>query len=289
MARLTRQKQKVFAGNANADQIAVLGTMKTGTPVYSTDLDSLQSAAYESGWSAAILDDKAPYLEETNGLQYGFSYQIAYLLQQGISIEWDSATTYYQGSIVAIVDTSDDVKVDFYLSLTDNNTGNNPTSDTVNWQIFYLENAGRIGEIHITTDFNNLPVNCVWLEGQTYDPTLYPKLDAIYGSTYNDGNEPTGYNRLPNFQDCVMWGGTTAGYISAGLPDITGRMGNTDNHSSSSTGCFYRSGTSGKLENETGNKDPNVYFAASRSNSIYGNSETVQPPAIKVRVYTRYQ
>ena len=31
------------------------------------------------------------------------------------------------------------------------------------------------------------------------------------------------------------------------------------------------------------------YFDASRSSSIYGNSSTVQPPAIKVRVYARYQ
>ena len=33
----------------------------------------------------------------------------------------------------------------------------------------------------------------------------------------------------------------------------------------------------------------NVLFNASRSNSIYGTSNTVQPPAIKVRVYARYQ
>ena len=31
------------------------------------------------------------------------------------------------------------------------------------------------------------------------------------------------------------------------------------------------------------------YFNASKSNSIYGNSNTVQPPAIKVRVYTRWK
>ena len=66
MATLSRKTQKVFAVNANADQIVVMGTMKTGTPVYSTDIQTLQSAEYQLGWSSAILNDKAPYLEETN-------------------------------------------------------------------------------------------------------------------------------------------------------------------------------------------------------------------------------
>ena len=64
MATLTRQPQKVFAGNADADQLAVFGTMKTGTPVYSSNIATLQSTAYTEGWDEAILDDKAPYVEE---------------------------------------------------------------------------------------------------------------------------------------------------------------------------------------------------------------------------------
>ena len=47
--------------------------------------------------------------------------------------------------------------------------------------------------------------------------------------------------------------------------NITGRIGNVDSTSSSSTGAFYRSGTSGELENQGGGADPNVYFDASRN------------------------
>ena len=284
MARLTRQPQKIFAGAANADQIAVMGSMKTGTPDYSTDLDSLQSSAYPNGWSDAILNDKAPFLEEMNGVQYGFSYQISYLLQQGISVEWDATTTYYQGSVVAVIDTSDGVKISLYISLTNNNTGNDPTSDVVNWAPYFSENIGRIGEVHITTDFNNLPINCVWLEGQTLNKNNYPKLFAIYSYTY--GGSGDDFN-VPDFTDCVMWGGTTAGYISAGLPDITGSFGRVEDTQAS--GAFSKSTSYSNAAGGSGDNQNKINFAASRSNSIYGNSETVQPPAVKVRCYTRYQ
>lgn len=124
---LTRQTQKVFASNADADQLAAFGTMKTGTPVYSSDLSTLQTSDYTDGWSEAILDDKAPYMEEMNAVQYGLSYQIAYILQQGLSIQYDANTTYMKGSIVSVISDTD---VTFYKSIADNNTGNAVTNTT---------------------------------------------------------------------------------------------------------------------------------------------------------------
>ena len=50
-----------------------------------------------------------------------------------------------------------------------------------------------------------------------------------------------------------------------GTMNITGTMGNVDESGIGSSGAFYRSGSSGKLENEKGKSDPNVYFDASRS------------------------
>lgn len=124
---LTRQTQKVFASTADADQLAAFGSMKTGTPVYSSDLSTLQTADYTEGWSEAILDDKAPYLEEMNAVQYGLSYQIAYILQQGLAIQYDAATTYMKGSIVAVISGTN---VTFYKSIKDNNIGNAVTNTT---------------------------------------------------------------------------------------------------------------------------------------------------------------
>ena len=50
-----------------------------------------------------------------------------------------------------------------------------------------------------------------------------------------------------------------------GTMNITGTMGSVDWASIGSSGAFYRSGSSGKLENSSGDPDPNVYFDASRS------------------------
>ena len=128
MAKLQRKTQKVFCSSANADQIAVFGSMKTGTPVYSSDVETLQSAEYLQGWDDAILSDKAPYMEEMNGVQFGLSYQIAYLLQEGAP-EYDANTEYSGTSIVKTVNGNELV---FYRSLLDGNIGHALT-DTTYW------------------------------------------------------------------------------------------------------------------------------------------------------------
>lgn len=129
MTTLSRQPQKVFAGSANADQIAVFASMKTGTPVYSTSLATLQSSSYLQGWADAIKSDKAPYLEEMNAVQYGFSYQLAYILQEGTP-EYDNTTEY---SDTSLVKSTNNGEIVIYRSLSDGNTGN-ALSDTTYWK-----------------------------------------------------------------------------------------------------------------------------------------------------------
>ena len=113
---------------------------------------------------------------------------------------------------------------------------------------------------------------------------------AIYGTTYGAGNGSTTFN-LPDFRNRTVWGTDSFGYIEAGLPNITGQTGGWLGGSTVTTkgalsqvsstvqhwGASVPSGTSG------------VKIDASLSNPIYGKSDTVQPPAIKVRVVTRYK
>lgn len=273
MAKLQRRTQKVFASSANADQIAVFGSMKTGTPDYSSDVEELQSAEYLLGWSDAILSDKAPFLEEMNGVQFGLSYQSAYILQEGIP-EYDTGTNYSNTSIVKGVDNSNNIIL--YHSLKADNIGN-PLSDTTSWQRLYITTVGYIGQPQITLNFgeNVLPDDCIWLEGQALSRTLYAQLFAVYGTTYGEGDGETTFN-VPDCRGRVFWGGETAGYISAGLPDIICPLWNEE-------GIVNDRIASG------GNKAESVTWRASNFNSIYGNSTTVQPPAIKCRVFTRYQ
>jgi hypothetical protein len=71
-------------------------------------------------------------------------------------------------------------------------------------------------------------------------------------------------------------------YVAAGLPNITGNI-NTNQNLLDPYGAFYWSGelSSNYTHNEKAyNGNVNIMFAASRSNPIYGNSDTVQPPAL---------
>lgn len=120
MARLTRVYQKVFASNASNN--GVFGSLQAGNPTTSNNVATLQSlSAFENGWDdAAYSGDKLPPLEEFQGIQYGISYQQAYMLQEGIA-EWDASTPYYKGSLTKTISGT---SFKLYCSLQDNNTGN---------------------------------------------------------------------------------------------------------------------------------------------------------------------
>ena len=130
MARLTRVRQKVFASNASNN--GVFGSLQAGNPTISNDVATLQSlSAFENGWDDAIEQgDKLPPLEEFQGVQYGISYQQAYIFQEGVP-EWDANTPYYKGSLAKTISGA---AFKLYCSLSDNNVGN-LVSDTANWKL----------------------------------------------------------------------------------------------------------------------------------------------------------
>lgn len=197
MPKLTRKTQKIFCGSADNDQLAVFGSMATGTPVYTNDVEQLQgNAAYNQGWEAATLEDKAPFVEEMNGVQYSTSYQLAYLLQQGIA-EWDSNTTYYTHSFVSFNDGN------IYQSLQDNNIGNNPSSSATYWKQLNLNaanidlsNLSATGETHF---LNKTQItNCILSveELVKVEPLTNGRLElkagsVVYVSTNGTFNEVT--------------------------------------------------------------------------------------------------
>ena len=132
MARIERETQKVFGGNAPLNQITTFGSIKEGNPVYSSDVGDLQTEAFETGWTAAVEDDYAPYRQDRNAVDKVTTSQLAYQFQEGVA-EWDVGTTYYKGSIVKI---NTSTGFNLYNSLTDDNVGNNPKSSTENWQLW---------------------------------------------------------------------------------------------------------------------------------------------------------
>jgi len=123
--------------------------------------------------------------------------------------------------------------------------------------------------------------------------TTYSQLFAVIGTTYGSGDGSTTFN-LPNLIDRFLQGSETSGTIKdAGLPNITGtiRIGQTDNAPASYTnGCLtITSSTKGgfsRAATTTSATDLGIY--ASNSNSIYGSSSTVQPPALTCLICIKY-
>ena len=223
MAKLTRQDQKVFANNSGASGVAVMGSMKTGTPVYSKDLATIQSTAYDNGWDDAILNDKAPYLEEMNGVQYGLSYQSAYMLQSGVP-EYSSTQEYYIGSIVKDLDSNNDVI--FYQSTTDNNIGN-PLSDFTNWKRVIFQDRA-IGQ----TIFSMLPLNDIGLHlldgSLIYGSGIYGAFVNYIGNLYNAHTADNCFVSESVWQNAVNANGVCGKFVydavnnTVRLPKITG-------------------------------------------------------------------
>lgn len=127
-----------------------------------------------------------------------------------------------------------------------------------------------------------------WLicNGQAVSRTAYANLFSAIGTKYGAGNGSTTF-ALPNLIDRVVWGGqSNAGeYRSAGLPNITGSVGLARRGGAEGyrfDGAFSESGRFSAKIKHGDNDDWGSYvdFSAAKSNSIYGASSTVQPPAL---------
>lgn len=148
---------------------------------------------------------------------------------------------------------------------------------------------------------SSVPAKYLLCNGAAVSRTAYSELFTAIGTTYGAGDGSTTFN-LPNLIDKFAEGGTVAGAVkSAGLPNITGVFGDImanggyDSHFSINygTGVFskfdpHNGWRDGHTPNYNTNGFWNMSFDASRSSSIYGNSDTVQPPAITLLPCIRY-
>lgn len=139
-----------------------------------------------------------------------------------------------------------------------------------------------------------------WLlcDGSTVSRTTYANLFAVIGTKYGTGNGSTTFN-LPNLTDKFIQGNATSGTVkSAGLPNITGGIQFVSAEGSefySANGAFMdspkTSANAGRL-GTTISADyktlSGINLNASKSNSIYGNSTTVQPPALTMQYIIKY-
>ena len=145
---------------------------------------------------------------------------------------------------------------------------------------------------------NTIPEGFLPCNGAAISRTKYSALYSAIGTIYGSGNGSSTFN-LPNVEsNKFLQGNSTPGTVkTAGLPNITGvayaasgygffRKDSNGNRS----GAFIKGAAVNGLE---GGGYPNIStnylgFDASASNSIYGDSNTVQPPAVTVRFIIKY-
>ena len=152
----------------------------------------------------------------------------------------------------------------------------------------------------------NVPAGRLPAMGATYNRALYADLWAWANSvglvksesewqaiaSANDGNcayyssgDGSTTFRVPSLK-CWIKGASgveeVGSYLQAGLPNITGNLGigNWNIPEQYTTGAFKHNGTAYNTAYWDDEWTSTFTFDASRSNSIYGNSDTVQPPSI---------
>jgi len=167
-------------------------------------------------------------------------------------------------------------------------SANQETNETIN---IVVPDALPTGS-YIQFAGSQAPAGFLVCNGGAISRTTYSKLFAVIGTTYGSGDGSTTFN-LPNLTDRFLQGSTTSGTVkNAGLPNITG---NTENHYRYNTGYakgafLTEDGGGGVQQNSDASLTgcSTTQFDASFSDSIYGNSATVQPPALTCLICIKY-
>ena len=147
----------------------------------------------------------------------------------------------------------------------------------------------NIGEFYLRSDgtWQLIDPDDIWDIGDIYMSTKSTSPAAKYGGEW----ERIASNRVLMGASSTHAAGTT---VEAGLPNITGTGGwseanNYKDFSSRTTGAFYLDGKTNQWGNggSVDQDNSTLCFDASRSNPIYGASNTVQPAAYYVYIWHR--
>lgn len=185
------------------------------------------------------------------------------------------------------------------------------------WIIDDVRDGARVGDIILRP---TLREGYIKANGATVKASEYPRLLAwvqesnmtVMAEQYTQDCSKYVYDRaadtltLPNMTGRVLMGGEQVRSVEAGLPNITGRLGepllyHTDDkkyggsgsvETTQPDGAFVKTSTAVRHVNgETGGNymtNTGINFDASKSNPIYGRSDTVQPPALSLIAQIKY-
>lgn len=185
------------------------------------------------------------------------------------------------------------------------------------WILDDVRDGARVGDIVLRPTLRD---GFVKANGATVKASEYPRLLAWVqesNMTVTAEHYPTDCSKyvydaaqdkltLPNVTGRVLQGGEQVKSVGAGLPNITGRLGEIlEYHTEDKKyggdgpaenthpgGAFEKTSTAKRhVEGDNGGYfmvNIGINFDASKSNAIYGRSETVQPPAIAMIAQIKY-
>ena len=137
----------------------------------------------------------------------------------------------------------------------------------------------------------SIPSGYLLCNGAAVSRTTYAALFKVIGTKWGAGDGSKTF-QLPDVTDRVLEGttdGTKVGtYLEAGLPNITGEIYKSLTNSKQIiiNGAFSVISTIIDYGNtyRAGDMRPDIRFDAYRSNTVYGESSSVQPPALQTLI-----
>lgn len=172
------------------------------------------------------------------------------------------------------------------------------------WIVDDVRDGARVGDIILRPTLRD---GFVKANGATVKASEYPRLLAWVqeaGMTVTAEQYKTDCSKyvydgaqdkltLPNATGRVLMGGEMVKSVAPGLPNIkggfSGHLLGYQVGSTQSEGAFYVTSHSERQAEGGGWADMPVFnFDASKSNAIYGSSDTVQPPAITMIAQIKY-
>ncbi len=159
----------------------------------------------------------------------------------------------------------------------DQKVANNITIENTSYSV-------PIGTI-ISYASTTLPVGFLLCDGSEISKTDYADLYTVIGNKFGTATDSTKF-KLPDLRNRFIQGANSnlGASKDAGLPNITGSFTSYDyvygNAKDSFTRAISNKNSGSNIVNPTDAPYVVYNFDASKSNSIYGNSDTVQPPSV---------
>lgn len=180
-----------------------------------------------------------------------------------------------------------------------NTMGQYITDGTVKWIVDDIRFNTPVGVVFYDS---YLHAGCVKYNGATVQRSDYVRIAKIATDenlwTESPSTEPWKFGvgdgsttmTLPDFRSRFIEGSDTPTIISAGLPNITGKADSLRSTADPAQNGAITTILYSNNQPVYGSTGPtiDIIFNAADSNSIYGNSETVQPPSIQLLPQIKY-